>query len=867
MKAKRKTTSKLLDYILKILAGKDNNGSMAGDIEEEYRLRLGENSTFILHFWLLSQIIKPIPSMFKNLITRRSTMFINYLKITFRNFKRFKTYSFINIAGLAIGLASCIFILLYIKFELSYDNYHPDSDRIYRVTRIRRANTNPNPTVFNSNNTINIIKENFPQVEKAGIFAPAGPSVPVSYNNQAFYEAKIFYAAPDLFEIFSIPFVTGNYTSTLDRPYTGVMSESMAIKYFGDDDPVGKVIKIDTTDFEITGVFKDFPKNSHFKADLLGSWMTIEDIQARFPDVAWMYGRGFAYIKLREGVNVDEFAGQIEDLSQYDEQADPNNKNLNYLQPLVDIHLHSHLPLEAEPPGNLMYLYIFGAVGGLILLIACINFMNLSTARSTKRSSEIGVRKVVGALRRQLANQFLGESVLMAMIAFIIAFVLVLTGVPYFNNLAGTAYDYSMILKTDFLIVLFGLVLITGIISGLYPAMLLSGFKPVNALKSGSTTKFQGGALRKGLVIGQFTISITLIIATLIVYKQLNYMKDANLGFDKEQTLVIQFPDGAMDRLGNIDTIKQEFSRYSSVIGATASTNIMTTWMIRWNIWASGERDIKSHLVNVLMVDFDFMDEFDLELVSGRTFREEMGTDNSGVVYIFNETAAREFGWDSETAIGKKLLDRNVRVIGVMKDFHFQGLQDEIAPLGLALSNSEFRYLSLKINIQNLDETVSFVEDKYNELFPGLPLTYFFLDTEFDLLYRSEEQMSRLFTIFTFLGLLIACLGLFGLASYITEQRTKEIGIRKVIGSSVGGIVVLLTNEFIKWVGIGTLVSWPIAYYAMNYWLQNFAYRIDIGWLAFIAASLSALIIAALTVSINTYRAASRNPVDSLRYE
>ncbi|MCP4724771.1 MAG: FtsX-like permease family protein [bacterium] len=795
-------------------------------------------------------------------------MFINYLKITLRNLKRYKAYSLINILGLAIGLATCIYILLYINFELSFDDYHNDLDRIYRVVRTRTSGTVSQSLALNEHSEIKIIKENFPQVEKAGLFIMTGPNIPVNYENKAFYETGVWYAGQDLFEILSIPFVSGDHRSSLDRPYTAAISESTALKYFGDDDPIGKIIRIDTTGFEITGVIKDFPRNTHFRADILLSEKTVEEIRTRYPDRAWMYGGGYAYLKLKPEVNGDEFAKQIEDLSQYmdSDQAGSGSSNRNILQPVKDIHLNSHIDWESEPPGNPQYLYIFGGVGVLILLIACINFMNLSTARSTKRSGEIGMRKVVGALRWQLIYQFLGESILMALIAFIISIFLVLLGLSNFNSIAGTQYEYSSIMKIDTLAIILGLVLTTGILSGLYPALMLSGFKPVNVLKSGYSSILRGGTLRKVLVVGQFTISITLIIGTLIIYQQLYFMKNTHLGFDKEQTLVIQFPDGALDR-ADINTFKQEFSRHSSILGTTASSNIMTTWMIRWYLWASGERDTNGHAVDIFAVDYDFIEEYDIEMISGRPFQRERGADNRGSVYIFNETAAKAFGWDPETAVGKKLFNRNVSVIGVIKDFHYQGLQNEIAPLALLLQNSEFRYLSLKINIENLDESVSFVEEKYSELFPGLPLNFFFLDTEFNLLYRSEEQMSKLFSIFTFLGLFIACLGLFGLASYITEQRTKEIGIRKVIGSSVTGVVILLTNDFVKWVGIGTLFAWPIAYIAMNNWLQNFAYKIDIGWLAFIAASLSALIIAALTVGLNTYRAASRNPVDSLRYE
>jgi len=755
-------------------------------------------------------------------------MFKNYLKIALRNIKKHKGCSLINIFGLTTGFVCCIFILLYLQSELSYDTYHKDADRIYRVAHSWRSGERNDVQASNSAELVPALRENFPQVEYA-VRINTQQHSSVKYRDRVFFEDKVCYADAEIFDVFTIPFLKGDPTIALSRPCTAVLTKHMADKYFDTEDPIGKIIRVDTTDFEITAILENFPQNTHLKFHIIMSFKTIEESISshRWSPLYYCY----TYIKLVHGIIADEFEKSISHLAHHyigEELVERSVTSTNIFQPLKDIHLKSHLRWEIEPPGNPFYLYIFSMVGVLILLIAYVNFINLSTARSANRSLEVGMRKVIGAKRGQLVWQYIIESFLMFIIALLAAFLSADLFMPYFNGLANTQFTFMILVQPNILYATIGLILFIIIAAGVYPAFYLSALKPISVLKGNLPTNPRSISIRKVLVVGQFAISVFLIIGTIIVYRQLEYMKSRYLGFDRKQKLIMKIPRGEYFK-DNYEIVKGEFLRHSSITGATASGSFPGQGMFIWQTWPYGEKINNSRPINILPVDCDFIQEYGLDVIAGRPFRKEMGFDSPGKGFILNKVAVQSFGWNSaEEVLSKKLWDHGTPVIGVIKDFHFKGLQNAIEPLGLLIWPEQFQYITLSVNIDNLSETLSFLEKKFRLMFPDDPMEYFFLDTEFNMQYQAEEQLGRIFSIFTFLGLFISCIGLFGLASFLAEQRTKEIGIRKVMGASVVKIIFLLSNEFTKSVLIANVIAWPIAYYFMNKWLQNFAYRIVI---------------------------------------
>jgi len=541
-----------------------------------------------------------------------------------------------------------------------------------------------------------------------------------------------------------------------------------------------------------------------------------------------------------------------------------------FLQPVRSIHLHSHLIGETEPSGSPLYLYVFCTVGFFILLLACINFTNLTTARFAGRAREVGLRKAVGAGRFRLAAQFLSESVLLSAFALLVAMVLVELASPLFNQLTGIQFSIGSILTAGWLAALLGLAIVVGTASGSYPAFFLSAFRPADILRGASGLGRRGTILRKLLVVGQFSVSIILVIGTLLAYQQIRFMKNKDLGFDKEQKLVI--PLGrAVREVESFETVKTEFSRHTGVVGATASAQLPGQRLSCWTTKLATEPDEKLRAMNYMYVDHDFIPQYGIQALAGSAFGEENDDELQGG-YIINRTAAEQFGFSSpQEAVGKRMVgcydEKEMEIMGVVADFHYQGLQSVVEPLVMLYRPRMFRNLTLTVKTEDAEQTVAFVKDKWQELFPEYPFDYFFLDVSFDRQYRAEERVGKTFAMFTFLGLFIACLGLLALASYAAERRTKEIGIRKVLGASVGSIVQLLSREFMILVALANLIAWPVAYYAMSKWLENFAYRISMGWKTFLLAGLLTFLIALATVSYQSIRAALANPTDSLRYE
>ncbi len=803
-------------------------------------------------------------------------MIKNYIKIAIRNIIKHKGFSTINIVGLAIGIACSILILVFVAHELSYDSFHEKADRIYRIAvRASIGDTKINQT-YSSSETFRKLIEDFPEIEVGVKFLNLGKT-PIVLGEKTFFESQFFAVDATFFDVFTFPLIQGDPTTVLQNPNSMVISKDTALKYFGSTDAVGKILRADfsygpgNVDFEITGVSENVPANSHFHYDLLAS-------SATFPtyinDTGWTSNNFITYVVLQEGITAKWFNERLKEFTrkhmggeQFDAWVAKGNFWEYFLQPLTKIHLTSDLNGEFEANGNETYVYIFSVLSLIILLIACINFMNLSTAKSSLRAKEVGMRKVVGSGRSRLVLQFLSESVLLSYIALAIGVLLVIILLPLSKNLIGRQIAFHYFDNLSIILLLLALGLIVGLISGSYPAFFLSSFKPIVALKGNKTSGKSGSWLRNSLVIVQFTISIFLIIGTLVVNQQLKFFQNKKLGFDKEQVLVIQNP-GALGN--NTIPFKEELRKYSSITNVSGSTTLPGQSFS--NIGFGAEGVDESFTLNLCICDYDFLETLKLELAQGRFFSRDFTSDTHAAV--LNEKAVELLGW--EDPIGKKINNwsrerGNFVVIGVIKDYNYESLHQEIRPQALFLSTGYFTrvesYISVRLNTEHIPETISRIEDTWKAFAPQVPFQYSFLDKDYDNLYINEKQTKKLFSLFSFLAIFIACLGLFGLASFIADQKTKEIGIRKVLGASVPKIVKNLNKSFLKWVLMANFIAWPIAWFGMNRWLENFPYRIGLAWWMFVLAAVLAVVIALITVSFQTVKAALKNPIDSLRYE
>ena len=792
-------------------------------------------------------------------------MIKNYLKIALRNLIKHKAFSLINISGLAIGMACCLLIIIFVQDELRYDRFHDKSDRIYRMTSEwnQRGVIANYPLIFSG--VPPILQNEFSEVQNFVRFDPR-LNVLISSGDKKFYEERLFYTDASVFEVFTFPLLKGDPKTALKEPYSIVLTENMAEKYFSGEDPMGQTLSIDNEhDYRIMGILKEIPRNSHIKFDFLASMATLEAQDSRYGKLwAW---NCYTYLLLPEGYSYLDLERKFPDFIRRHRGEKAVEAYTFSLQPLTSIHLHSHLGSEIEPNGDIRYVYIFSAIAFFILLIACINFMNLSTARSANRAKEVGVRKVLGADRIRLTKQFLGESLFLSLMALPVAVALVELFLPAFNALTGKDLRIDYFGNSVVFIGLIGILLIVGILSGSYPAFFLSTFRPAEVLK-GKLKAGSGSTLfRKVLVVVQFSISIVLIAGTIIIFNQLDFIRNKKLGFDKEQVVVLPVSRSGIGQ--NFEAFKTELLQNPSVESVCGSTSLPSLLPTRSVFIPEGVEEGERLTLRNVLVDYDFIKTFGMEIIEGRDFSRDFATDTKEA-FIVNEAAVKEFGWDS--ALGKRLIDlegpRGL-VIGMVKDFHFRSKHQKIEPLILSLlPSSRFVYfVSVKIRSSNISETLAFLKRKWNSFSPGWPFEYFFLDDNFNRLYKSEDRLRQVFLTFTFLAIFIACLGLFGLAAFTAEQRTKEIGIRKVLGASVPGVVLLLSKEFIKWVLAANVIAWPVAYFAMGRWLENFAYRISLGWGVFVAAAGLTLGIALFTVGFQAAKAALANPSDALRYE
>ncbi len=793
-------------------------------------------------------------------------MFQNYLKIAWRNLLRAKVFFILNITGLTIGMTAGFLIFLYVHFELSYDTFHTKADRIYRlVTDVKTLSETLQTPNTSAPMAINL-KANFPEVEQIARIIPT--SLLLRRGDVKFQEDKSLFADSTLFSLFDFPLIHGNPNEALREPFSIVLSQSAAKKYFGKINPVGHSIILSAGNFNatVTGIMKDMPENSHIKADLIVSMATTKSFGNPAMDQQWSTLGITSYLLLKPGSNSKSLEAKFPAFLESHAKTEMQQNNTQFslfAEPFREVYLKSKRGgLET---GSLTNVYIFSIIAAFILLIACINFVNLSTARSAERAKEVGIKKVIGAERFQLTLQFLLESVLVCLIAFVLSLSLSTLLLPLFNQLSGKVISTSIFSQPAQVITMLIIAVGIGILAGIYPAMVLSSFMPITVLKGRFVSSPKGLILRKGLVVGQFTISIALIAATIIVYSQLHYMRNQDLGFRNDQIMVI---DTHWD--GNRFAFQKATAALPNVVSASLSSDIPGGESSSEYIQVeSNSGEMQSATLDMYLADFDFIRQYGMKLVAGRSLASDFGTDSSKAM-ILNESAVLMFGYASpQEAIGKSFsrAGNHGKIVGVVKDFHFRSLQQNIKPLGIAVEPDAWRYVSVKVNASHLPATIASIEDKWKKIIPNRPFDYYFADAFFDRQYRSDQRFGSLFLNFAMLTIFISCLGLLGLASYSTLQRTKEIGVRKVLGASVASIASLLSKDFLKLVLIAFVIASPLSWYAMHQWLEGFAYRISISWWVFVLAGSSAVMIAFVTISFQAIKAATSNPVKSLRTE
>ena len=812
-------------------------------------------------------------------------MLRNYLKIAFRNLAKYKFISFINLFGLTIGLTCCLLILSYILHEISYDRYNSKADRIYRVTR---SFNNKEGIVSLHLGAVSppfgpLLLNDFPDIQKMTRMLPIG-NQPVRYEDKIFNEKDIFFADNNLFSVFDVKLTEGDRNNPLSDPYCVVMTREVARKYFGDQDPIGKVIRLNNqSNYKVTGIFDPLPSNSHFHPQFMLSFNTLKDSAIygeRNLATNWGNNSFFTYFLLPEHYPVDKMQAQFPAFIDRHMPTSKRNPTLKqsqftklFLQPLTDIHLRSHLDEEIEQNSDISRVYIFGAIALFILLIACINYMNLSTARSTLRAKEIGIRKVSGAQRQELIAQFLSESILIAWMAILLAAAIAWLTMPWLNTITGLNLSITSLLTWKVILPLLLTPFLVGILSGIYPAIFMSSFQPVIVLKGlfkagGSTVSF-----RKVLVVAQFAISIVLIISTAIVFQQLNYMQNASLGFNKEHIITLDYNSG-LDN--NYESFRTTLLQDPHILQATLSSRIPSGRLLdeQGASTESGDslRPVSAD-IKYLAVDHDFLKTYGIPLAAGRDFSRDYGTDSTS--FLLNVAATQALGIKTpDEMVGKNFGYGSIKgkVVGVIRNFNFESMHQAIVPLIMVMGSTSqpsntYNELSIKIAGENITSSLDHLQKTWKHYLPTVPFEYTFLDERFDKLYRAEQRQGTLFTAFSGIAIFIACLGLFGLSAFTITQRIKEIGVRKVLGASTGSIVQLLSVDFLKLVAIAALIAFPVAWYVMHNWLKDFAYRVPIQWWVFLIAGILAAGVALITISFQAVRAAMANPVKSLRSE
>ncbi|MDZ4715970.1 MAG: FtsX-like permease family protein [Cytophagales bacterium] len=817
-------------------------------------------------------------------------MIRNYLLTSYRSLLRNKMTSLINIAGLALAMASALLIYLYVTDELAYDLHHTKSDRIYRVTRnFLNADGVPNLQLSAVAPPVGpLLKNDFGEIEIMARTLQYNVVMAIEENGartKMASEDHVFLAEPELFDIFDIDVVSGDPTRSLSRPLTMMLSETAAQKYFGGTEVIGKHLKAaNQMDLEVTGVFRNFPQQSHWHPDFLVSFVTLNDSTIygrRGLETNWGNNSFSTYLLLASGSDPAILESRLPDflnrhfgpyvINNFGAPPDfvASKRTTLFLQKVIDIHLLSHLDDELEVGGNMNNVYMMSVIGLFIVLIACFNFVNLSTAQATKRAKEVGLRKVVGAFRRQLITQYLSESMLVSFLALVLALLLSIATLPWMNAFTGKALALDLLSNGPLLAGVFALALAVGLMAGIYPAFVISSFKPALILKGQQGSAKGKGAIRKTLVVAQFSISIILLIATGVTTQQLDFLNSRELGFDKDQMITLPL---YREISGSYDAFYNELMANASIKNAGRSSRLPTGRLLD----SQGARVMKGDslvstgvTLKFVTTDHEFFSTYSIGMAAGRPFSKAIRSDDS-LAFIINEAAVRSIGWASnEEAIGKDFSYGGSRgkLIGVVKDFHFESLHEEIVPMVFFLSDGNYRNLTVKIAGSNMKQGIEHIEKTWKAFLPDRPFDYQFTNDQYSRLYMAEQKQGKLFTVFSGLAIFIASLGLFGLATFNTLQRVKEIGVRKVMGASVPGILALLSREIVVLILLANLIAWPLAWYFMNQWLESFAYHIDMGLLVYVTSALAAVGIALVTVSTQTFRAALTNPATTLRYE
>lgn len=869
-------------WLLRRMVSKHESHFASGDLEEIYFEKVQIEGAKSARRWLWSEILHSAPRFLMRKMIWRVTMVSNSIKIATRNIRKQRIYSFINIAGLSVGLASCILIFLYIRHELSYDRFHENADRIYRVTSEDHGRIYLNsPLWAQAHNGVSIAMGNeFPEVESVVRLNHWNESR-LSYGNQRFLEDDLIVADPELFDVFSFRLIQGDAKTALENPQSIILSKTIAAKYFGNESPLGKEMTFgDSTLLSVTGIFEDLPSNSHIPMQFIvpftiNSVLYDRDLNSYGGVICYTY----CLLKPESDLtSLLEKINALPDRYYYQDEETKAHRKIKYsLQSLTSIHLHSDLNFEITETGDLRTITIAGSVAFLLLLIACINYMNLATARAAQRSLEVGIRKVVGAQRSQLIQQFFGETMVFSMLALVLAGIMAYLFLPHFNQFVQKPLQLDLFNDPVLFVGLFCLALFVGLLAGSYPALMLSSFRPITVLQKTIEKQGRRTTLRNVLVVIQFTISVILITGTLVIREQLHFVLNTDIGFNKEQILSLRLRDPSV--IDRAETVKSECLRHPGIIQGAFSSHLPDNvdWSLR--VHHPEMSDDVSQMMNFTTVDYDFIDLYGIQMADGRKFDRAFPADANGA-FILNESAVKALNW--EDPIGREFDDWFVvgggfytaPVVGIMKDFHMLPLHKPIEPTYFFLpprfGNRRMgfnQYLSLKIQTDNVQEILRYLEDTVAKFSPGYPFEYQFFDDRFAESYSAEVRASRMISVFALIAIFIACLGLYGLASFMAVQRTKEIGIRKVLGASTGNIALLLGRSFLRWVILANVIAWPVAYFVMQQWLQKFSYRVDLTFLVFIISGGIALVIAMLTILAQSSKAARANPVEALKYE
>lgn len=853
---------KLAERVIKILFPDSGSYSTAGDLEEVFYIIAKNNGISKARRWYIIQVFKAFPAYINRFFYWFGLYFFENVKVSFRSLLRSKYYSGINIVGLSAGMVCSILILLYARNELTYDSFYDDVENIYRVAKIQKTPVSTEKFAATSYQAAAVLKELFPEVIQAGR-ARKSEEARVFVNSGWFLENKFVFADNGLVDIFNIHFILGDPKTSLTEPKSLLITSHISEQYFGLLNPLGNKVTIDTSEYTITGVIEDAPANTHLKYNMIASLSSL-GVSGAFKD-SWDGFHCQNYIKLAEDVDPKDFEERIKSLPQKYASERSSLQKLEttlFLQPIRDIHLHSDLKWETETPGNINYVYIMVSAGLFILLLSGMNFINITTARMLSRYQELGVRKIIGANRKQIIGQFFTEVFLIVSISVIIGILTTALLLPFWSTITGIQFNYSSLFDPTVILLIIIISILTLLAIGFYPAFYMSSFNVAQVLSGKQPWSFHNPFIRKCLVVFQFAIAIVLISGTYILFEQIYFMKNKVSGFEKEEKVVLEF-DRAQFSPETYKVIKSEFLKNDGVKGATFSSSIPGRWFYYWVMHTENNGNRISSMCNAIQVDMSFFEEYKLELLAGRQFTNEL---EHG--WVINEEAVKAFGWESpEDALGKFITFEVAKVIGVVKNFNYEGLQKPIGPLAIFSIREDYRYLTLRISTEDIQGTLSYIENTFKQLRPNSTYSFFFLNEDFNKQYKAEENISSLSAGFTVVGLLIAFMGLFGLTTFLAEKRTKELGIRKVMGASVHSLIFMLSKEYVLWLVLGLILAIPATYEIMEMVLSKYAFRIQIDSEPFIFSALTSLVIILLSIGVQSYKTATINPVLSLRDE